>query len=330
MGSELRINNASFTNYRTMVPLPIPGLFIWAFFGSMGSGNNANLIASGPTLIQAGPVTTAANYKTLGLFGTPATYKNPTIGAGGTLNNDGGVLAGGSDYHNLLASIGWSGAGATQTSNDTLITSGGQVTGLTNHTPGAGYTTVTGVVSGPGNSGLIDTSVNRNYVVNGLSLLTGGWTIAVVARVPATGAPSMLFGDRYSVAITGFPVAVTMQHALLRISGGMFATKNITLPSAATNWRFISHTFTGTTSATPNIDTIYDASDNMSVVNGPTAGSIQNGEQFYFGPGPSSGNNAPCDIAFAMMCGGALNQTQLNTVYASVKGVLASRNITVV
>lgn len=325
MGSELRLANATFSNWRTATVDSIPGLLTWAFFGSMGTGNNDNLVAGGPELLTHGSLAVmATNYVRLGQFGTSAVVVPPTQ-TGGVLNNNASVSSGGTNY-TLPARLAYGGGSGGY---DITTVSGGAVTGLTGHVGGSGYTTPT-IGAIPGNQTFLDTQITRSTLADGESLLTGGYTVMMAARVPSSGAPTQLWSETYAAQpVTGYATAGTMQNSSQRIQFTGPATLNIDLPSPATNWRFIAWTFSGTSTGTPNVWTAYSISDALSETV-TQSGAVQNGHQLAIGGAPSNTSNAQTgDYAFLMVCGGALDETALTNIADPVRSILAARGITV-
>lgn len=328
MGSELRINSVTFANWRTSVPASIPGLLTWAFFGSMGTGNNGNLIAGGPSLVTRGSLSVlSSNYITMGQFGTSAVVTPPTQ-TGGVLNNNAVVTSGGTNY-TLPSRLVYAGGGGSGGSDVTVV-SGGAVTGLTSHAGGSGYTDTPTAGAVPGNQTLLDTQITRNTLASGVSLLTGGFTAMMVVRAPASGAPTQLWQEAYGVPlVTGYPTAGTIQQSTQRIQLVGPATLTINLPSSATLWRFVAFTFSGTATDTPNVWTVYSISDALSQA-ATQAGALQNGQQLTIGGGPTNTSNSQTgDYAFLMVCGGALDETALTNIADPVRSILAARGITV-
>jgi hypothetical protein len=319
MGVETR-TNLTFQNYRAQTVTAIPGLLTWAFFGSMGSGNNGNQAPGGPALVQYGAPTLSANYITLGRLGTLATIQTPTF-TGGVLNPP--VLLTGGNNYSFSARITYSGGGGSGASDQTVV-SGGAVTGFINHNGGTSYTSAP-TPNGPyGNPDVIDTALSRAAY-----LFTPGWTIATVCRAYASGVPATVFGDSYAVGQIGFPMGVLMQASSNNtLKASMFTGSdiNINLPSVATQWRFVAHTYSGGAAGTENL---YSLSDGMAGTPYTGSGAQASSAQLTLGATPQSGSLNTIDIAFAMVCAGPLSQSALTPIYNSVKSILATRGLTV-
>jgi hypothetical protein len=315
-----RLIQTRFTNSRIPVIPAIPGLLSMSFYGSMGSGNNGNLVLGGPPLVQWGVMPLGLNYISPGTIGTFATIATPTVTAGAV--NPPVLLTGGSNYvlPSRIQYFGGGGNGAT----DYSVVGGGQVTGFINHAGGTGYTTAPTSGGPAGNVSVLDTGIGR------ASILTPGWTIATVCRVPALGPPSLLFGDSYAPLVTGFPMSANLQNTANLLTLNMFSGPDcsIQLPSAATQWRFIAHTFSGVASGICNLFSLSDGLQSPPSPSHPNA-ALANGQQICFGGAPQVGNNQQIDVSFSMVASGPLSYATLQPIYASVKQVLASRNITV-
>ena len=321
MSSEIRVGGVSFTNYRATVIPAISGLLHWTFYGSMGSSGGVNLAPGGPANTQLGSLTVeGTNYITQGAKGSYPTWSTPTLSGGAVVAPS--LLTGGSNYYKAQRMT-YAGGGGSGASSIVTI-SGGAVTGIGSHTGGSDYVSAPTPNSVPGNTDCIDTGINR------ADLTATGWTMAGVFRCPTSGSPSTLFGDAYDSTATGFPMFVTMQTA-----GGlraqMFTSPDITiaLPSSVANWRFIALTVGGTGNKTLNLYSPGDSlSDTYTYGGGSSVGTTN--LKATFGSVPTAASNAgTTDMAFSMLTTGVKLESEINTIYAAVKGFLASRSITV-
>jgi hypothetical protein len=321
MGTEQRVNT-NFINYRGQIIPSIPGLQHWAFYGSGGSGNNGNQAPGGPASSVVGTTPMQVNYLTSGTAGTLPTFSSPITLTGGGVNAP-TVLTPGSNY-NYRGRIAYSGGGGSGAQDITTV-GGGQVTGLnaTLHLNGTGYTTAPTPTSPAGNNSLIDTGVTR------ASLFAAGWTIGIVCRMPAAGAPSSPFGDGYDYSNTGFNMLFQMQASTNLCRLAMFTASDctLTLPSAQTQWRFLVATFGGGATGAENLFSMSDALQATPYTAGASAAAT--GQQICFGATPLSGNVNTSDIAFSMVAGGPLPYAACVPIYQSVKTILANRGIVV-
>ncbi len=321
MSSEIRVGGVSFTNYRATVIPAISGLLHWTFYGSMGSSGGVNLAPGGPANTQLGSLTVeGTNYITQGTKGSYPTWSTPTLSGDAVVAPS--LLTGGSNYYKAQRMT-YSGGGGSDASSIVTI-SGGAVTGIGSHTGGSGYVSAPTPNSVPGNTDCIDTGINR------ADLTATGWTMAGVFRCPTSGSPSTLFGDAYDSTATGFPMSVTMQTAS-GLRANMFTSPDITiaLPSSVANWRFIALTVGGTGNKTLNLYSPGDSlSDTYTYGGGSSVGTTN--LKATFGSVPTSTSNVgTTDMAFSMLTTGVKLESEIDTIYAAVKGFLASRSITV-
>ena len=321
MGTEFYVN-ATFQNNRGQTIPAVPGLLVWSFFGSMGSGNNGNLAPGGQPTIIYGTPTIAANFITTGRAGTSAVLSQPAPVGGVAAQPT--VVSGGTNY-NFPYKINYSGGGGSGASDITVV-SGGAVTGLTSHVGGSGYTSAPASGTIYGNYDLVDTQITRAG-----GLLASGWTIAMVCRTPAAGVASPVFGDSYSPNQVGSPMFCQMNPTGNTFRSNFFVGGQVTLnlPSTTNNWRFVAETYSGGASGT---EFLYSLSDGLSGTYVIPSGVAASTAQLTLGGGPAAGGagNNTTDMAFAMVCAGALPQATLQAIYTSVKSVLANRGVVVV
>ena len=111
----------------------------------------------------------------------------------------------------------------------------------------------------------------------------------------------------------------------------MFVTPDISiaLPSSVANWRFVALTVGGAGNKTLNL---YSPGDGLSGTytygGGGSVGTTN--IKATFGSVPSAASNVgTTDMAFSMLTTGVKTESEIDTIYAAVKGFLASRSITV-
>jgi hypothetical protein len=318
MGTEQRVSN-TFQNYRGQIVPSVPGLLHWAFYGSMGSGNQANQAPGGPPSTQFGTVTQGPNYVTEGQVGTFPVWSSPINVSGGQVVSP-TLVSGGSNY-NFVSRMVYTGGGGSGASDVTTI-GGGQVTGLNSglKVPGSGYTTSPSPSNVSGNMSCIDTGIPRSQV------FSGGWTIGLVCRIPGSGAISIPATDAYDYRATGFNFTFQMQQVTNSCKIVMFTATDVslTLPSSLTNWRFFIASNSGGAAPTLNLYSMSDAMQGTPYVG---SGSLATFQQMTFGGGPLATGGPTTDIAFTMMAAGPLSYAACVPIYNSVKSVLANRGL---
>ena len=204
MATRHIISGVTFANSIGKALPDIPGLLALGFWGTGGDGINGNRAPGGPTFATIGnaPIY-AANYMSVGGFGVRATA-TANAPVGGQITGY-AVTNGGSQYTQAPPSIvvsGGSGSGATAPAT----VSGGAITALTPGAPGSAYSSAPTVTLSGGNFTGLDSGVTR------ASVLAGGWSAFVVARVPSAGAGSNIIEDPVSTSTSGFPFVVQMRN----------------------------------------------------------------------------------------------------------------------
>lgn len=324
------ISGVTFTNKIGAALPDIPGVLALGFFGSGGDGINTNRASGGPAFATIGNAPLiSASYMSVGLFGVKATATANAPSGGQILGYT--VTAGGSQYTQAPPSILISGGGGTSAAA-TATVGGGAVTALTPSNNGSGYTTAPTVTLGGGNFSGMDSGVTR------ASVLAGGWSAIVVARVPSAGAGSALVDDLVSTTSTGFNFLMQMRQldglhgsgpTVSYYQGGTERLFHL-LPSAATNWRMVGYTYSGGATGTA---TLYNLSENPTPVTFISAAvSAAASQKMHFGPHTNSAPGATntADIAFGCVAAGVLSASFLQTQLApAVKAILAQRNIVV-
>ena len=327
MGSELVLSGVTFTASIAKALPSIPGLLSLGFFGTGFDGVNGNRVAGGASFTnpQVAPVF-GSNYMQTQQY-TQATGAVATV-SGGAVVAIAAPTTPGTNYQ-VAPQVIFTGGGGSGASA-TAVISGGQVTGFTGIVGGTGYTSAPTVTLAGGNVAVLDLGVPRSQV------LASGFTLACVVRTETGNAPAYIAADQNQTgAQAGFSATFKMENVnpshgnSATLSLDVAATDNafLILPSTTQSYRFVALTFAGSASGVFNI---YSISDNLSATYTNPSISAASNQQMRLGQSIFAGNTqTPVDHSFVMQASGVLSVPTLQNIYASVKSLLARRNVTV-
>lgn len=308
----------------------IPGLLSLEWFGSGYDAINTNRVVGGPALSALGaPVAYAANAVKLGMNGTHATA-TPVVTDGQVVSYT--ITAGGSGYVaapqiNILGG----GTGAIGTG----VVVNGELIGITPVELGSGYVQgTTSVTVRGGNMAALNLGIERSA-----DLLTSGWSFGCVARVPSTGQASVLVGN----GTTGLNPAnqMIMQNSnafignvptleLLTTGGSSSPRIRVLMSTPATNYHFVGATYSGGATGTWNL---YNLTDDQQGTPWVASSMTANVATWHYGPNGTAnaveGLFSPqFEMPMGFFAGSVLSLSDFETLYASVRSIVARRGVT--